>query len=666
MHRLSGGNWPSIWTSLYSAPCSYSDAWCKTQLTTPGTYEFKLAACGDSSTNYCLSKTQSIVVNTPIDGTCGTANLGTFSSAADVNTAVLCATGTLNPTTIIGSGPWSWSCDGVNGGNNDSCSASLSSTPIDGTCGAANLGTFSSTTDVNTAGLCVAGTPNPTAVTNSGPWIWSCDGINGSNNSSACSADLSIPFGTPGIIFSMYFNGYEWQITPDTKTTGKFVLKLKSGTISYEIQNMELYNGKAKIGTITYDPAKKGYGFITIDPNVMKAAGFVGKLNSTNMIGFAIEGTELDPVIFNTAVKSKSTNAEQAQVIYDFKNSTGLTWVEIASLTGDKIEAADIEAFVTTNLAVINGTCGTANTGTFNSASEVNTAGLCATGNPDPATVTDPGLWIWVCKGVNSGSDSPACGANPIADCGNGSLDTGEQCDDGNIIAGDSCSATCQNEIVPGTTGGSSGSSGSTIGKIAIGAIGALGIAGALGALGSTGDGISSSIGKIATGAIDGVFGGLTGLATGAKTVVKSVMGGISDVTKALGLGDPFASAGTASGTVFDGPGAIIGLQQVFKPNYAGNTYGSAIGIITGWTNFLLPFVGAIAIAAIVYAGFLYLTAAGNDEQAGKAKKIIIWVVIGIIVIFSAYAIVNTLLGSSSGGGDNGTSISVGGLSVEF
>jgi len=106
------------------------------------------------------------------------------------------------------------------------------------------------------------------------------------------------------------------------------------------------------------------------------------------------------------------------------------------------------------------------------------------------------------------------------------------------------------------------------------------------------------------------------------------------------------------SGAILDGSGAAKGLK-VFEKNYKGNTYGSAIGMVTGWTNFVLPFVSAIAIVALVYAGFLYLTSFGNDEQSGKAKKIIIWVVIGIILIISSYAIVNTLIGTDGSGGDD-------------
>src|SRR5207244_2154411 len=35
----------------------------------------------------------------------------------------------------------------------------------------------------------------------------------------------------------------------------------------------------------------------------------------------------------------------------------------------------------------------------------------------------------------------------PVGDCGNGILDPGEQCDDGNAVAGDGCSASCRLEV---------------------------------------------------------------------------------------------------------------------------------------------------------------------------------------------------------------------------
>ena len=59
--------------------------------------------------------------------------------------------------------------------------------------------------------------------------------------------------------------------------------------------------------------------------------------------------------------------------------------------------------------------------------------------------------------------------------------------------------------------------------------------------------------------------------------------------------------------------------------------------------NWLLGFVGIIAVVLFIYAGVLFLISAGNDESVGKAKKIMLYAVIGIVIIFLAYTIVNAL-----------------------
>jgi hypothetical protein len=41
-----------------------------------------------------------------------------------------------------------------------------------------------------------------------------------------------------------------------------------------------------------------------------------------------------------------------------------------------------------------------------------------------------------------------------------------------------------------------------------------------------------------------------------------------------------------------------------------------------------------------VYGGLMWMTAAGNSEKTGKALKIITWSSLGIVVIFSAYVLV--------------------------
>lgn len=52
-----------------------------------------------------------------------------------------------------------------------------------------------------------------------------------------------------------------------------------------------------------------------------------------------------------------------------------------------------------------------------------------------------------------------------------------------------------------------------------------------------------------------------------------------------------------------------------------------------------LGFVGVIFMLLMIYAGYLWMTARGNEEDVAKAKKIITASIIGLIIVVSAYAI---------------------------
>ena len=52
-----------------------------------------------------------------------------------------------------------------------------------------------------------------------------------------------------------------------------------------------------------------------------------------------------------------------------------------------------------------------------------------------------------------------------------------------------------------------------------------------------------------------------------------------------------------------------------------------------------LSILGMVFIAYVVYAGQLWMTARGNEEQIEKAKRIIRGSIIGILITVSAYAI---------------------------
>ena len=59
-----------------------------------------------------------------------------------------------------------------------------------------------------------------------------------------------------------------------------------------------------------------------------------------------------------------------------------------------------------------------------------------------------------------------------------------------------------------------------------------------------------------------------------------------------------------------------------------------------------LGLLGIITVGIILYAGFLYMTAGGNEDQVGTAKKYIINAVIGLAIILSAFTITQFVLSS--------------------
>lgn len=101
---------------------------------------------------------------------------------------------------------------------------------------------------------------------------------------------------------------------------------------------------------------------------------------------------------------------------------------------------------------------------------------------------------------------------------------------------------------------------------------------------------------------------------------------------------DPLGSLRTAAG----GTGLVSDQEPV--------------DIIVSVVNVLLYFVGTIFMILIVWAGFRWMTSAGNTDTVKKARETIINSVIGLVIIFASYVLVNfviTSLVDSVGVGSN-------------
>jgi hypothetical protein len=57
--------------------------------------------------------------------------------------------------------------------------------------------------------------------------------------------------------------------------------------------------------------------------------------------------------------------------------------------------------------------------------------------------------------------------------------------------------------------------------------------------------------------------------------------------------------------------------------------------------NAALGVVGSLALAMFIFGGFTWMLSAGNSQAVEKGKNILIWATIGLIVIFTSYALVN-------------------------
>lgn len=84
--------------------------------------------------------------------------------------------------------------------------------------------------------------------------------------------------------------------------------------------------------------------------------------------------------------------------------------------------------------------------------------------------------------------------------------------------------------------------------------------------------------------------------------------------------------------------GKLVPITDKLPSDIASYIYDRLITII-------LPVVSAIAVGAVLYAGVLYMTSQGDPEKLTKAKKALLYSIIGILLVAFSWAIVITLSG---------------------
>ena len=60
--------------------------------------------------------------------------------------------------------------------------------------------------------------------------------------------------------------------------------------------------------------------------------------------------------------------------------------------------------------------------------------------------------------------------------------------------------------------------------------------------------------------------------------------------------------------------------------------------------NSVLGIIGSLALVMFIYGGATWMLSGGNQEKVTKGKQILIWATLGLVIIFTAYALVKFVL----------------------
>ncbi len=165
------------------------------------------------------------------------------------------------------------------------------------------------------------------------------------------------------------------------------------------------------------------------------------------------------------------------------------------------------------------------------------------------------------------------------------------------------------------------------------------------GATGSWGDespsgGVSGSGSGVTSGSGSG-----SGVTSGSGSGVTSGSGSGSGVTSGSGSG-----SGVTSGS---GSGGITGTKSLINPiscTPGAQAKGECFAeFLLKIIEILLVFAVPLIVIFIMYAGYLFVTAAGNTEQLSTARTALLWAVVGGVIVLGARVILEIIQGTVAG-----------------
>ena len=132
------------------------------------------------------------------------------------------------------------------------------------------------------------------------------------------------------------------------------------------------------------------------------------------------------------------------------------------------------------------------------------------------------------------------------------------------------------------------------------------------------------------------------------KTIKTAIAGLLAVPALALGLTlfSP-VTANVSAASCADANSVAAGVDCASGSGSQAQLFGAG-GIFTTIINTLLYVIGALSVVMLIVGGIRYTVSNGTAAQVTAAKNTIMYALVGLVIAFLAYAIVNWVLGSLS------------------
>lgn len=126
------------------------------------------------------------------------------------------------------------------------------------------------------------------------------------------------------------------------------------------------------------------------------------------------------------------------------------------------------------------------------------------------------------------------------------------------------------------------------------------------------------------------------------KKIIFAVMALVMMVSVTLIAGTQTALAQSNEQAICEGSGGTWNAAK----SVCGGAPGSrtVLGTIKDITNLLLFMIGAISVLMVIIGGIRYALSQGDQTAITGAKNTILYAIIGLVVAFAGYAIVNLVI----------------------